>query len=253
MANVDLTTLSTKPDKAHSEESIREGNIVLRKKIGELQQILYAEAKHSLLVILQGMDASGKDGAIKGVFSEVNPMGVRVIAFKKPTEQEYAHDFLWRIHAQTPAFGMIHVFNRSHYEDIVIPTVHGYIPKSVISKRFDAINDFEKMLEQNNTTILKFYLHVSQEEQQERLRERMTNPKKFWKHKDEDLENTKRWDEFLDIYSKVISNCDAIPWTVVPSDKNWFKESVISKTVLAALEKIDPKYPELNTSQKQPA
>jgi PPK2 family polyphosphate:nucleotide phosphotransferase len=253
MGNIRLKSISTKPPESANEESVREENILLRKRIGELQQMLYAESSRGLLVIMQGMDASGKDGAIKGVFSEVNPMGVRVIAFKKPTEVEYAHDFLWRIHAETPPHGMIHVFNRSHYEDIVIPTVKGYIPKHIISKRFEAINNFEEMLQQNGTTVMKFYLHVSHDEQQVRLKERMTNPKKFWKHKDEDWENTRHWDDFMEIYSKVINDCDVIPWNIVPADKNWYKENQIAKSVLTALEKIDPKYPPLATEMKKKA
>src|SRR4030095_3258367 len=198
----------------------------------------------------QGMDASGKDGAIKNVFSDTNPMGTRVISFKKPTEPEYAHDFLWRIHSNVPPAGMIHLFNRSHYEDIVIPTVMGYIPKSIINKRYRHINDFEKMLEDNGTFILKFFLHVSKAEQMDRLKERMTNPKKFWKHKDEDWESTKNWNHFMKVYNRLFEKCNHIPWHIIPSDKNWYKEYLVAEKVLDALKRIKPKYPALITKMK---
>jgi PPK2 family polyphosphate:nucleotide phosphotransferase len=246
-----LSATSATPPKGLSEVDTRKSTSAFCKRIGELQQMMYAEAKKSMLVIMQGMDASGKDGAIKGVFSDVNPMGVRVIAFKKPTESEYAHDFLWRIHAHTPPYGMIHIFNRSHYEDIIMPTIFETHSDSVIRKRMDDINRFEEMLENNGTKVLKFYLHVSPEEQKERLKERMTNPKKFWKHKDADWEYAKKWDKFMDIYSTVITKCDNIPWVVVPSDKNWYKEFVIAERVVKALEEIDPSYPPLITEMKR--
>ncbi|HEX5002582.1 MAG TPA: PPK2 family polyphosphate kinase [Bacteroidia bacterium] len=245
-----LSELSTKPDKGLIEATIRSETESICKKIGDLQQILYAEAKQSLLVILQGMDASGKDGAIKGVFSAVNPMGVQVIAFKKPTEQEYRHDFLWRVHQQTPPQGMIHIFNRSHYEDILMPSILGLYSEKVIRKRYGDINNFEELLENNNTKVLKFYLHVSPDEQMERLKERMSNPKKYWKHKDADWEYSKKWNEFMSIYESLFDKCNKIPWTIVPSDKNWYKEYLVGSEVLKALEKMNPQYPPLVTSMK---
>ena len=238
------------PGKKVDEAAIRSALPKLFKKIGDLQLALYAEGKKSLLVILQGMDASGKDGAIKNVFMEVNPMGTHVICFKKPTEHELAHDFLWRIHAQVPPAGMIHIFNRSHYEDIIVPTVESYIPAKIIEKRYNQINDFESMLEANGTTVLKFFLHVSKSEQAERLKERMTNPEKFWKHKDADLENAKKWNRFMKIYDRIFKKCNGVPWHIIPSDKNWLKEYLIAQKVLDALKKINPKYPPLVTAIK---
>lgn len=240
----------TKPEKSVDQEKIRESTASLVNKIGELQHRLYAESKKSLLVILQGMDASGKDGAIKNVFAEVNPMGSKVISFKKPTSYEFSFDFLWRIHANVPPAGMIHIFNRSHYEDIIVPAVEGYISEKIIDKRYNQINDFEKMLEENGTTVLKFFLNVSHKEQQERLKERMTNPEKFWKHKDADWETTKKWDQYMKVYERIFEKCAVTPWHIIPSDKNWYKEFVMAEKVLEALVKIDPQYPDLVTTMK---
>lgn len=244
---MNLSKFQTSPPSGSNEDQIRKTTASNITEIGELQQKLFAESKAALLVIFQGMDTSGKDGAIKKVFADVNPMGCRVISFKKPTELEYSHDFLWRVHAQMPPYGMIHVFNRSHYEDILVPSAEGFLSDKVISKRYSQINDFEKMLEANNTHIVKFLLHISKEEQEERLRERMTNPKKFWKHKDSDWETRKKWSRYLEVYESIIDKCNDIPWTIVPSDKNWYKEYVVSEKVLDALRKINPKYPELIT------
>ena len=246
-----LQKTASQPGKNIDETAIRNALPVLYKEIGELQLALYAEAKKSLLVIFQGMDASGKDGVIKNVFSETNPMGTRVLSFKKPTEHEYAHDFLWRIHANVPPAGMIHMFNRSHYEEIIIPTVLKSMPTSIINKRYEHINNFERMLEENGTTVLKFFLHVSKVEQKDRLKERLTNPKKFWKHKDEDWESTKKWDQFMKVYDRVFDKCDDIPWHIIPSDKNWYKEFLVAEKVIDALKRIKPKYPALITTMKK--
>jgi len=245
-----LNKSTTQPGSTVNEVTIRKAIPPLVKDIGELQLALYASGKKSLLVIFQGMDASGKDGAIKNVFIDANPMGVHVISFKKPTETELSHDFLWRIHAATPPGGMIHVFNRSHYEDILVPTVDKLIPDKIIEKRFHQINDFEKMLEENGTTILKFFLHVSHKEQQARLRERMTNPKKFWKHKDVDWETSKKWNRYMKVYESIFKKCGEIPWHIIPADKNWYKDFLVAEIVLDALKKINPKYPPLVTNMR---
>jgi len=245
-----LQKKATGPGKNINEEKIRAALPGLVKEIGQLQLALYAESKKSLLVILQGMDASGKDGAIKNVFADVNPMGSRVVSFKKPTEQEYSHDFLWRIHANTPPAGMIHIFNRSHYEDIIVPTIEGFLPKGTVAKRYGQINNFEKMLEENGTTVLKFFLHVNQDEQKERLKERTTNPLKFWKHKDADWDNVKKWNKFMKVYEHIFDKCDVTPWYLIPADKNWYKEYLIAQKVLEALKNINPKYPDLVTKRK---
>jgi len=240
----------TAPSKKVNEEEIRELLEERVKEIGVLQLKLYAEGKRSLLIILQGMDASGKDGAIKDVFADVNPMGSHVICFKKPTEIEYSYDFLWRIHQLVPPMGMIHIFNRSHYEDILIPGVEGFIPKQVIAKRYHQINDFEKMLQENGTVVLKFMLHVSQKEQKERLTERLNNPEKFWKHKDADWDTMKKWDQYMKVYDSIFEKCNDVPWHIIPSDKNWYKEYLIADVVVNALKKINPKYPQLITKLK---
>ncbi|MBL0339609.1 MAG: polyphosphate kinase [Bacteroidetes bacterium] len=232
-----LNKTATQPGKNIDEVAIRAALPGMVQEIGELQMALYAANKNSLLVVLQGMDASGKDGAIKDVFFDVNPMGSHVICFKKPTEHEFSHDFLWRIHANAPPTGMIHIFNRSHYEDILIPSVEGYIPKNIVSKRYQQINDFENMLVENGTSILKFFLNINQDEQKERLKERMTNPKKFWKHKDADWETMKKWDKYMGVYETIFDKCKDVPWHIVPSDKNWYKEYLIAEKVIEALKK----------------
>jgi PPK2 family polyphosphate:nucleotide phosphotransferase len=248
---MNLKNTSTLPDKGIEEDITRKETASLINEIGELQLKLYAQSKAALLVIFQGMDTSGKDGAIRKVFADVNPMGCHVISFKKPTELEYSHDFLWRIHQQMPPFGMIHAFNRSHYEDILVPAVEGYISEKIIKERYNQINDFEKMLVANNTHVVKIFLHISKEEQEERLKERMSNPKKFWKHKDSDWETRKKWDQYLDVYESILEKCNDIPWTVVPSDKNWYKEYMVAAKILDALKKIDPNYPELVTKMNK--
>jgi len=245
-----LQKADTGPGKSVDEKAAREKAADYIVEIGELQLKLYAEAKRSLLVVFQGMDTSGKDGAIRKVFADVNPMGCHVICFKKPTELEYSHDFLWRIHQQMPPFGMTHIFNRSHYEDILVPSVEGYISKEVIAKRYNQINDFEKMMEANGTSILKFFLHISKDEQEERLKERLSDPKKFWKHRDADWDARKKWDMYLYVYESIIEKCDAVPWNVIPSDKNWYKEYLVAEKVVEALRKIDPQYPELVTKME---
>ncbi len=248
---MELNDNSALPPKSIREDEIRSKLPDLVKAIGEYQLKLYAEAKKSLLIIFQGMDASGKDGAIKDVFADVNPMGCRVYSFKKPTETELAHDFLWRIHALIPEAGMIHVFNRSHYEDILVPWVNGYIPKKFLTKRYSQINDFEQMLEKNDIKILKFFLHISKKEQEVRLKERMTNPKKFWKHKDEDWETKRKWSDYQKVYKSIFKTCGKVDWHIIPSDKNWYKEYLVSEIVLDALKKINPKYPDLVTTMKK--
>lgn len=178
---------------------------------------------------MQGMDASGKDGAIRDVFKGVNPMGVRVFSFKKPTEEELDHDFLWRIHKCTPPKGMMHVFNRSHYEDVLIVRVHKWIDEKTVKKRFKIINAFEELLQERGTAILKFYLHISQEEQQKRFLERQTNPAKMWKFNHQDLEEAKLWNDYMDCYEDVFEECNEVPWNIIPADHNFYKEYLIAK------------------------
>ena len=242
-----LKERSTKAPKEFDKKQTKEQTANLLKELQELQNVLYAESKHAVLVILQGMDASGKDGAIKNVLGELNPQGVVVTSFKTPTQEELKHDFLWRVHQHTPEKGMIAVFNRSHYEDVLITRVHKWCDDKTAEKRFDAINDFEKLLAvHNSTSIFKFYLHISREEQQERFKERLEDPSKSYKYNANDLKESELWDKYMSMYEDVFKNCDKIPWTIVPADQNWFKEHVIAKTLVKKLRSLDMKYPQLN-------
>ncbi|MET3881669.1 PPK2 family polyphosphate kinase [Niastella sp. OAS944] len=214
--------------------------------MNELQNLLYAESKHAVLVVLQGMDASGKDGVIRKVFGALNPQGVQVHSFKAPTEEELSHDFLWRVHKAVPAKGSIQIFNRSHYEDVLITRVHKWIDEKTVKKRMKAINDFEQLLqEHNSTTILKFYLHISPEEQEQRLQERIHNPAKQWKYNEKDFEEAKLWDDYRAAYEDCFEQCNDVPWTIVPADQNWYKEYIIAHTLQKALEKLNMQYPGL--------
>lgn len=219
----------------------------LLKEIGELQYKMYAQQKYSLLLVFQGIDASGKDGITRGLLRYCNPIGIKVKSFKKPTPEEASHDFLWRVHSETPARGEIQVFIRSHYEDILVPSVEGYIPPKTIDQRFGLINDFEKLLMHNHTRILKFYLHVSPETQKERLMERIENKRKHWKHKDGDWDTREKMGDYLKVYERIFEKCNEVPWHIVPSDKNWQKLYAVSVEVLKTLKGLDLEWPDLQT------
>jgi PPK2 family polyphosphate:nucleotide phosphotransferase len=239
-------------NKEWNREKTEGKTVKVLKKIGKLQNKMYAQNKFSLLLVLQGIDASGKDGVTKGLLKYCNPLGVKIFSFKKPTENEYAHDFLWRVHQVVPRKGELEVFIRSHYEDILVPSVEKFIPAEVIEKRYEIINDFEKLVEDNGTTILKFFMNVSKEAQKGRLMERIELKEKHWKHKDGDWDTREKFDEYLAVYEKIINTCDTVPWHVVPSDKNWQKLSYISDVVLKALEELDLKWPALVTEKFKP-
>lgn len=244
MTGINLSKIPTKAPKHQDKEATKKETADLIKRFAELQNLMYAESKHSLLIILQGMDASGKDGVIKEVFRGVNPMGCYVKSWKKPSDEEMRHEFLWRVHKEVPPKGMIHIFNRSHYEDVLVQRVHKWVDEETIFRRFDHINNFERLLQENDTHILKFYLHVSREEQLSRLEERLSDPKKMWKYNPNDLQESERWDEYLAAYQDVISRCSPdIPWTVVPADQNWFKEYTVAKTIVNLLESLRMSYP----------
>lgn len=239
-------SLETTPPASFDKDTCEKQTRKLTETLGELQNVLFAQSKYSLLVVLQGMDASGKDGVIKQVFSGINPMGCRVKGFKKPTEEEMAHDFLWRVHKVVPEKGMIQIFNRSHYEDVIIQRVHEWVDMDTIRRRYDHINAFERLLQENDTIILKFYLHVSQKEQMERLKERLSDPKKMWKYNPNDLEESKRWNEYMEAYEDAFRLCSPeIPWQIIPADKNWYKEYLIAKKIVETLSALDLRYPEL--------
>lgn len=239
-----LNDLSTKAPKELDKIITKETTHQLKEQLDDLQNLLFAEGKHAILVIIQGMDASGKDGAIRNVFSGLNPQGITVTSFKAPTAEELSHDFLWRIHRHAPAKGMIQVFNRSQYEDVLITRVHGWCTDETATKRFAAINHFEQLLaEHNNTIVLKFYLHLSQTEQQERLNERLNNPEKAWKANPQDFEEAKLWDSYKKMYEDVFAQCNVIPWTIVPADQNWYKEYMIAKTLTDTLAGLNMQFP----------
>ena len=248
MAKIILSKISSVAPDNFDKEPTKELTKKYIGQLSELQNLLFAQSKFSLLVILQGMDASGKDGVISEVFSGVNPMGCRVQAFKKPTPEEMDHDFLWRIHRHMPEKGMIQILNRSHYEDVVIQRVHEWVDMATIKKRYQHINAFENLVKENNTVILKFYLHVSQKEQKERLEERLSNIRKMWKYNANDLEETKRWDEYMTAYEDAFNSCGPDnSWFIVPSDKNWYKEYLIAKSIVETLLKLEMQYPRINT------
>ncbi|MDB5555968.1 MAG: polyphosphate kinase 2 family protein [Rhizobium sp.] len=215
--------------------------------IDKLQNLLYADSRKALLVILQGTDTSGKDGTIRGVFSAASPLGMTVTAFKKPSEIEIAHDFLWRIHNACPRHGFIGLFNRSHYEDVLVAKVRRIAPKEVIEQRYDQINTFEKLLTDTGTTVLKFMLHISKKEQGERLQERLDDPAKNWKFNADDLEDRKLWNEFQGAYETMLTRCstDHAPWHVVPADRKWARNAIIAATVRNTLENMDLSFPKM--------
>lgn len=226
-----------------------EGLVKLEKlnaKLEVLQELLYAEHKHKVLVILQAMDTGGKDGAIRRVFDRVNPAGVRVASFKTPTPEELDHDYLWRIHKQVPGRGELVVFNRSHYEDVLVVRVHNIVPPEVWSKRFEQINEFERNLAENGTTILKFYLHIDLDEQKERLQARLDDPTKHWKFRLGDLEERKLWPDYMKAFEDVLSktSTEYAPWYIVPANRKWFRDLVISSVLVDTLEGLKMKYPE---------
>jgi len=214
-------------------------------KVSQLQERLYANGTRSLLVVLQGMDTSGKDGTIRSVMSGVNPQGCKVVSFKTPSSKELAHDFLWRVHQEVPAKGQIGIFNRSHYEDVLITRVHGWVSDRVVKRRFNQIKEFEELLVENGTAILKFFLHISKAEQKERLEARIADPEKRWKWNSGDLEERKRWDDYIRAFEDVISATSTAqaPWYIVPANRKWYRNLVVAERVVDALERMKLKTP----------
>jgi PPK2 family polyphosphate:nucleotide phosphotransferase len=215
-------------------------------KLRKLQLKLYAQSTQALLIVIQAMDTGGKDGAIRHVFSGVNPQGCQVTSFKRPSELELGHDFLWRIHAVVPRKGMIGIFNRSHYESVLIERVHNLVPKNVWSRRYDHINEFEKLLSDEGTTVIKFFLHISKEEQKRRLEARLEDSRKNWKFDHNDLHERKYWNEYMEAYENALEECStkSAPWYIVPADHKWFRNWVISGTVVRTMEQMKPKFPD---------
>ena len=218
----------------------------LNERLSDLQQMLYAESKHKVLIVLQGMDSSGKDGTIKHVFRTINPVGVKVANFKKPNDVELAHDYLWRVHQHVPRNGSITIFNRSHYEDVLVVRVNELVPEKIWKKRFEHIRNFEQMLADEGTTIIKIFLHISRDEQRARLQERLDNPAKHWKFEHGDVTEREHWDAYTAAYEEAIATTStrSAPWSIVPSDRKWYRNLVISQLLIEKLEALDMRYPE---------
>jgi PPK2 family polyphosphate:nucleotide phosphotransferase len=214
-------------------------------RLTTLQTVLYAEQKHKILIVLQAMDTGGKDGVIRKVFSGINPQGVRIASFKAPTPPELAHDYLWRVHSQVPAKGELVVFNRSHYEDVLITRVHGWIDDATAKRRFRQINNFEAMLVEEGTTILKFFLHISKDEQKQRLQDRLDDPAKTWKFNIGDLAEREKWDDYQRVYEDAINETSSphAPWHIVPADRKWIRDLYVSSVLVKALEDLNMAYP----------
>lgn len=241
---IKLSDFSTRAPKNVNKENIKEETIEITQAIGELSRIFEADRDHALLVVFQGMDSSGKDGTTREVFKYVSPTIVSAHSFKKPTEEEMGHDFIWRVHKEAPEKGYIQIFNRSHYEDVLLQKVHSWIDDKKVEKRINDINNFESLLSDNNTTILKFYLHLSHEKQKVKLQERIDILEKNWKYNPADMKESKYWDEYMDAYENVM-NKNTIPWHIIPADQKWFRNYSVAKVVLKALKEMNLKYPKL--------
>ncbi|WP_455372507.1 polyphosphate kinase 2 family protein [Limibacillus halophilus] len=242
LARIDPRDKSFFKSREEAEESLAEDTAA----INELQDKLYAESKQSLLLVLQAPDAAGKDGTIRKVFGPVDPLGLKAHSFKKPTPEELSHDFLWRVHRKAPAAGEVGIFNRSHYEDVLVVRVHGLAPSKVVEARYEQINAFEKHLSFYGTRVVKVYLHLSKEEQRERLQERIDMPHKNWKYNPGDLEERKRWDEYRKAYEIMLRRCSKAhaPWYIIPADRNWYRNACVARLVRLTLEDMKPRYPE---------
>lgn len=242
---IDVNKIATRPPEDASKGDFKKPMKKLLEELEDLQYLLNAEGKHSLLVILQGMDASGKDGITKKVFGACSPGGINVYSFKKPTDEEFAHDFLWRVHKLAPRKGMISVFNRSQYEDVLIQRVHGWISEEHAEKRITAINAFEDLLAfDNNTLVLKFFLHISEDQQKIELQQRIDEKDKQWKHNDGDWKEREHWDKYMRCYNEVLNN-STTPWYIIPMDERWYGQYLIAQTLVEQLKGLDMKFPEM--------
>jgi PPK2 family polyphosphate:nucleotide phosphotransferase len=243
---IDLSDLDPADTAAYEQHEAEEELAGLVEQIAELQDRLYAEEERSVLVVLQGIDAAGKDSTVKHVFSGTNPQGVRVYSFKEPSNEEAAHDFLWRYHQHTPGRGMIHVFNRSHYEDVLVVRVKQLVEEERWRSRYDSINDFERMLAREGTTIVKFFLHISKDAQLERFRERLEREDKHYKFSANDVRERRHWDDYQEAYQDALraTSTEWAPWYAIPSDHKWFRKLAVARIVASTLHQLDPKWPE---------
>lgn len=246
----DVSLIDHDPDSKSGFEGTKvEGKLALRElndRISVLQERLWAESSQKLLIVLQAIDTGGKDGTIRRVFSGVNPQGIKIHSFGVPTEEELAHDYLWRVHAQTPGSGEIALFNRSHYEDVLVVKVKNLVPEAQWSRRYEHINDFERMLHDEGTTIVKLFLHISKEEQRERLQARLDQPDKIWKFNSGDLKERALWDSYQAAFEQMLSRTSTgvAPWYVVPANRKWFRDLVVAHIVIETLEEMNPNYPD---------
>lgn len=241
-----LAEVTTKAKSFHQDkQAARKEFRKLRKELIGLQARLYAENRRKLLILFQAMDAGGKDSTIRRLLQGVNPQGVHVTSFKVPTHQELAHDFLWRVHNAVPGTGTIGVFNRSHYEDVIVVRVHDLVPESVWRPRFEHINEFEQLLAESGTTILKFYLHISKDEQKKRFEERLATPEKNWKFSVEDVEKRRFWDDYMLAFEEALNLCTTAqaPWYVIPADKEWYRDLAVMRVVVHTLREMNPQFP----------
>jgi PPK2 family polyphosphate:nucleotide phosphotransferase len=235
-----------------TEDDAHKDGILLDKSLDELQELLYAEHKHKIMVVLQAMDTGGKDGTIRRIFRGANPSGIRVAHFREPTRDEQDHDFLWRFHKQVPGNGELTIFNRSHYEGVLVERVHKLVPEETWRARYRQINEFERMLAEQNTTILKFYLHIDPEEQKKRIKERLDDPKKHWKFSEDDLVERKLWSEYMKAYEQALEETSTswAPWYIVPANHKWFRDVLVSGVIVDSLKSLDMKYPPLAVDPK---
>ena len=238
-----LKHFSTLPDKPFSKKECEKQINIFHKKLFELQNVFYADSRFALLIIFQGLDTAGKDGSIRHVMSSMNPMGVLVNSFKQPTSEELKHDFLWRIYPHFPAKGMMEVFNRSYYEDIIVPSIDGKLSKTHIDHRCQLINNLEQHLELSNIHILKFFLHVSSEEQEKRIKERLAQPHKRWKYAKNDKVAASKWKDYVEVYDNIINQCNKPEWNIIPADKRWYRNFAVAKILVDKLESLGLKYP----------
>jgi PPK2 family polyphosphate:nucleotide phosphotransferase len=241
LRDIDPGDKSLFPDRLSAETALAEDAA----RIDALQDVMWAQGKYALLAIFQAIDAGGKDGTIRKVFGPTDPLGVVTTSFKKPSEQELAQDYLWRVHQRVPAKGMIGLFNRSHYEDVLVVRVHELVPADKLEQRYDQINAFEKHLAENDVTILKFFLHISKDKQRERLQDRINDPTKRWKFNPGDLNERKLWKQYMQAYELAVTRCSTppAPWYVIPADRNWYRNAVVARIVRSTLEDMDLKYP----------
>jgi PPK2 family polyphosphate:nucleotide phosphotransferase len=242
---VQLANVDPSATHGHTKESAEAELQTGLDRLTDLQDRLWAEGRHKVLVVLQGIDAAGKDGTLRHVMGAFNPQGCPVTAFKVPSEEERAHDYLWRVHRRVPRSGEIGVFNRSHYEDVLVVRVHDLVPKEVWSKRYDQINAFERTLADEGTTILKFFLYIDRDEQRERFQARLDDPDKRWKFRLGDLDERKRWDDYIAAYEEALERCstDHAPWYVIPSNRKWFRNLAVAEILADTIDDLEPSYP----------